>query len=964
MHRRLSLAIAFAVNVVTIATAQVNSLVINEVCASNIDQWVDPSFNYGGWVELYNPTSSAITLTGWYLSDNPLKLNKAKVNQETIIEPGRHVTLWFDHYSKWSTKTIDMKLDCDGGTLYVSDGSGNLVTSLSYPSAISRCSWARTTDGGETWSYCAQPTPGKSNDGSPMSNLRLEAPEVDSPSRIFSAGVEQVNVNIPEGCTLRYTTDGSAPSETNGYVSLTGNFTTTTTRTYRFRLFREGWLPSPVVSRTLIRSSLDIDLPILSIVSTHDNFYSDSLGIFCRGVNGRAGNGESVKCNWNMDWERPAVFEYFSPNGELRFAQETGVERCGGWSRAWKPYSFKIKGNKRYEGKKFLQYPFFSQKPYLRHQVLQIRNGGNDLYCRVLDAFSQQIIITSGIDIDCQEYQPVAHFVNGEWKGLLNMREPSQKHYVLANYGFDDDEIDQFEMSPDSGYCQKCGDYEAMQKLLDLSKNAADEETYDEICKLIDMDEYCNYMAAEFYMGNLDWPQNNLKGWRPRQENGKFRFVMYDLDGFGSTTSPFTTFANKQTYTFDRLYGEPVTHITKEIEMVTLFLNLLNNGTFRKKFIDTFCLVTYSVFEPTRCATLINELAKRVEHTMSLYNNESPWSKANDLKSVISTTRQTRLMTSLRNYSRMNLSSQTVRRCTLNSNIDAARLTFNGMPIPTNKFSGQYYAPLTVSAEAPRGYRFVGWKANGGMVETDREYTLPSSTDLTLQAVFEPVADDSLAKLPPVIINEVSANNGIYINDLKKKADWIELYNTTNEDIDLRGMLLTDNVDNVDKWSIGEGLDDESPISTIVPAHGYCIIWCDKEAGVSELHAPFKLRNENGAQVMLTAADGSWHDVLTYSAHGTAETVGRYPDASERVYQLTRPSIAKANLFNTLSIAYEQPVDAIRQISSDAVSDDSYHIYDMSGRIIGEGTGPIEQRLPAGVYVVQRGGTTVKMMVR
>ena len=82
----LSLIITFAVS----ASAQTASLQINEICPSNIDQWVDPSFNYGGWVELYNPTSTAVNITGWYLSDNKDKLKdnpkKLVVRAEVQLE--------------------------------------------------------------------------------------------------------------------------------------------------------------------------------------------------------------------------------------------------------------------------------------------------------------------------------------------------------------------------------------------------------------------------------------------------------------------------------------------------------------------------------------------------------------------------------------------------------------------------------------------------------------------------------------------------------------------------------------------------------------------------------------------------------------------------------------------------------------------------------------------------------------
>ena len=191
-----------------------------------------------------------------------------------------------------------------------------------YPEAVSRCSWARTTNGGETWSYCSNPTPGKTNVGSKFASERLDEPEIDTPSQVFGSSSISLKVTIPEGCTLRYTTDGSTPSETNGYNSLTGVFSTTVTRTFRFRLFRDGYLPSAVATRTFIKSDLDIDLPILSVTGTHENFYGDSLGIFVKGVNGRPGNGQSDKCNWNMDWERPSVFDLFQGLQEKRQQQD------------------------------------------------------------------------------------------------------------------------------------------------------------------------------------------------------------------------------------------------------------------------------------------------------------------------------------------------------------------------------------------------------------------------------------------------------------------------------------------------------------------------------------------------------------------------------------------------------------------------------------------------------------------
>ena len=50
--------------------------IVTEVCVANIDQTIDHSNNYGGWIELYNPSAADIPLDGWYVSDDASALMK------------------------------------------------------------------------------------------------------------------------------------------------------------------------------------------------------------------------------------------------------------------------------------------------------------------------------------------------------------------------------------------------------------------------------------------------------------------------------------------------------------------------------------------------------------------------------------------------------------------------------------------------------------------------------------------------------------------------------------------------------------------------------------------------------------------------------------------------------------------------------------------------------------------------
>jgi hypothetical protein len=702
---------------VTNATADKNSVVINEIMQSNVDMFVDPSYNYGGWIELYNPTSQTVSLKDLYVSDDANNLKQYHLNKSHGAIPANGYTcLWFDHNDKYAPTQVPFKLDFGGGTIYISDANGEILASQTYPKAISRVSYARKTDGGEEWGYTGQPTPGSTNSTSSFATKRLDAPVVDTDGQIFT-GTLNVSVTIPSGSTLRYTIDGTAPTEESS-VSTDGKFTVSSTTNYRFRFFRDGYLPSAVTTRSYIKKSYSHSIPVISIVTDEDNLYSNELGIHVQGTNGRTGNGQSSKCNWNMDWDRPVSFNYFDENGKQVFSQEVDMSACGGWSRAWTPHSFKLKAAKQYENLNSMDYPFFDEKPYLKHKTLQIRNGGNDNTYRTKDPFIQTIVSRSGIDIDCQAYQPVAHYINGVYKGLINMREPNNKHFATANYGFDTDYMDQFEIGPDSGYYQSVGTEEAFLNWYNLAKTASSADSYEQICNLVDINEYANYMATEFYLGSTDWPQNNVKGFRSTENGGsKFRFVLYDLDGCFATTSPFTTFENKKNYTFDYIY-ETGSQITAEIKFVTIFMNMMKNETFCKKFIDTYCLVGGSVFTEERCKKIVAELRDRIAGELS--NSEIGYNyTAAILYDKFNDSYNKTMTSALKSYSRAALSDNAI-SCNLSSDVEGAGIRYNGIPVPTGAFTGRAFLPVTLKAEAPSGYKFVGWMGEGSGNYTEK----------------------------------------------------------------------------------------------------------------------------------------------------------------------------------------------------------------------------------------------------
>ena len=1078
-------------------------LVINEVMASNTGEVMSPAINFDSWIEVYNPGEATVNLGGMYLSvdpSNPLAWQMPS-NMGSVPAKGFKV-IWLGSNDIKSNQA-PFKLDCDGGTIVLSDKNGEVITKQNYPEAMSRTAYARKTDGGDEWGWTAIPTPEATNTTAVFAKERLKAPVVDQGSQLFKTSIS-IKVDIPEGTTLRYTTDGSVPTAKSA-ESKSGSFTVSQTRSYVFRLFQDGYLPSVPVTRSYIKTDDNYTIPIISIVGDKRYFTDPKIGIDCDGdgTNGKTGNGQDQPKNYNCDWDRPVNFSYLSPDGQMLFNQDVNIAVSGGWTRSIYPRSMKLKSNKIFDGQNRFDFSFFPQKPYTRNKQLVLRNGGNDRWvsnARFLDAALETIIQRSGIDLDCQSYVPIIEYVNGELRGVLNLREPNNDKYAYANFGYDDEELDAFENNE-----FKNGNDEAFKRLCQLSVDVNGPGVYEEIRTLLDVDEFANYMAAEFYLGNDDWPDNNIKAYRSTID-GRFRFVSFDLDyafnPWGRTISSSL-----------RDYGPNAPE--KPVNTVILFLNLLKHDGFRKQFIDTFCLMGGSVFEVQRAYSIVDELVAHVKpmtdlmQQKGLRDGHNTENSANKIKQELNG-RLSRLIASLQQASAMKLSGVKKHNVQLAADIEGANVYINGLQVPYAYFNGQLFAPVKIEAKAPVGYTFAGWKqkatatnqivklndtwkyydkgaapsnwtatsfndngwasgqaplgygmtgvkttvsygpnvsskypttyfrktiklestptrsdifllnyqiddgfvvyvngreagrfqmpsgnitfnsfassyagdepltgtieissslfksgdnviaveihnnkadsrdiywaaevfttmgsTSGDFVSTDPVINLSSSDNtVSFIACFSPISDAEKAAqgLTPVRINEVSAQNGIYVNEQFKRNDWLELYNTTGNPIDVEGMYLTNSPKNPKKYKITKG---DSQAGTIIPAHGYLVIWCDGLETVSQLHANFKLDNNKG-DLVLTAADESWSDQFTYTRHNGDQTVGRYPDGAAEVFVMNIPTIEKPNIKTSYLVAVEQPnATAIQGVRTTSVNTNNT-IYNLSGQRVDE----------------------------
>ena len=87
--------VSYLVNKDKPATSE--TILINEVMAGNKQAVTDEVGNYSDWIELYNPGTTDVSLSGWGLSDS--KLEQAKWTFPDISIPaGGYVIVYCDNY--------------------------------------------------------------------------------------------------------------------------------------------------------------------------------------------------------------------------------------------------------------------------------------------------------------------------------------------------------------------------------------------------------------------------------------------------------------------------------------------------------------------------------------------------------------------------------------------------------------------------------------------------------------------------------------------------------------------------------------------------------------------------------------------------------------------------------------------------------------------------------------------------
>lgn len=137
------------------------------------------------------------------------------------------------------------------------------------------------------------------------------------------------------------------------------------------------------------------------------------------------------------------------------------------------------------------------------------------------------------------------------------------------------------------------------------------------------------------------------------------------------------------------------------------------------------------------------------------------------------------------------------------------------------------------------------------------------------------------SNIPPRIselyLNELSgAEQMDYPDNFGEYEDWIELYNGSAHEINFGGLYLTDDLEDLTMSRVMQN----SPDSTSIAAHGYQVLFADKELDQGVLHLDFKISTsgEHIGLVQLIGLDTVILDQVTFGGFTAGNSIGRRTD--------------------------------------------------------------------------------------
>lgn len=531
------------------------------------------------------------------------------------------------------------------------------------------------------------------------------------------------------------------------------------------KAFKMGAIASETVTHSYFifpEGAAAFSLPVVSLSLTEKELFDYQDGIFVAGIDFDTWRDEnpnmlveddlSYHANYSREGrvaEKEANFSYFI-NGNNILNQKIGLRINGNFTRTFQSKSFRIIPRDEYGDADF-DHQFFANNNFTSFKTLVLRHSGNDFFRTMFrDAVAQKIV--KHLRFATQEYQPTVTFVNGEYWGILNLRERYDDDYFKRVFNINKNELDLLEDLMEITE----GDEVHYQAFLTFLENnsLANAANYSYVNTQIDVDNFIDYYLTQIYFANQDWLGNNVGYFRkktsqyipnaPLGQDGRWRWFVFDLDGaFGyyqvvvdynmldfATATDGPDFPNPPWSTF-------------------VFRKMLESPIFRTAFLSRFADMMNTTFLPNRMVDIINETKNVI--ASEIPNHITRWSSIEDVaqwnvfcNELITFSNQRipfqrqhlRQEFNIANDIAVTLQVNDASQGFIKINTIDIRPSTPGVAQSAYPWNGTYFSgvPITLKAIALPGYQFSHW--SGASSSTNPEIVISSNTAFTVTAHF------------------------------------------------------------------------------------------------------------------------------------------------------------------------------------------------------------------------------------
>ena len=465
-------------------------LLIQEVMVYN-DRFPGEDGAYHDWVELKNVSDRTLSLRDYHLTEKSSEWGLRSLPDLTL-EPGRTAVLYSD-----VPDGLPLRLSSREETLLLYRDDGSLCDAVLLHDVPSGASVGRM-DGHGGFFYFTEPSPGADNSGG-LRRVTLQ-PASDRPGGVFD-GVKDVTVGLSGEGEIRYTLDGSLPTENSKLYTEPLCFTQTSV--LRAVCFAPDALPGRSLDLSFVVNE-GHSLPVVSVIADPEALFDDWTGIYT---------------NPEEDWEIPASAVLFAE--ERGFAPiECGLKIHGDTSRTVQDKkSFKLQFRGHYGGT--LACDLFDNGITQFDSILLRNAVESDVSTQMRDILMHELAAQCSASLPTQAHRYCVLYLNGEYWGLYALREAHSAAHYARHYGFDP-----------AGVTMSQGVFppgDATDELKNAVFHAADPEVYARLCELLDMENIITWSVIESFSGNLDIFPPNVRFYRS-VEDGQLRYALVDLD--------------------------------------------------------------------------------------------------------------------------------------------------------------------------------------------------------------------------------------------------------------------------------------------------------------------------------------------------------------------------------------------------------------------------------------------------